>query len=146
MRSLSMKLWQMETISWCCHVHFFTSLVIWKGATRIITNCDRYYKVRWLLQIATVHLSSCGWQVGRQSGAQPFNHAKQLVMLRLSSSRPIGNNFPCHYFFFGVYLSSDYQFQVYYKVRQALLQSATEQTLAWKDLLCFVKTLWYWNI
>ena len=31
MRSLSMKLWQMETISWCCHVHYFTSLVIWKG-------------------------------------------------------------------------------------------------------------------
>ena len=30
-RSLSMKLWQMETISWCCHVHYFTSLVIWKG-------------------------------------------------------------------------------------------------------------------
>ena len=43
--------------------------------------------------------------------------------------------------YFWVYLSSDYQFQVYYKVRQALLQSATEQTLAWKDLLCFVKTL-----
>ena len=43
--------------------------------------------------------------------------------------------------YFGVYLSLDYQFQVYYKVRQVLLQSATEQTLAWKDLLCFVKTL-----
>ena len=27
----------------------------------------------------------------------------------------------------------------YYKVRR-LLQSATEQTLAWKDLSCFVKT------
>ena len=27
----------------------------------------------------------------------------------------------------------------YYKVRR-LLQSAREQTLAWKDLLCFVKT------
>ena len=43
--------------------------------------------------------------------------------------------------YFWVYLSSDYQFQVNYKVRQVLLQSATEQTLAWKDLLCFVKTL-----
>ena len=68
-----------------------------------IINRDRYYKVRWLLQIATVHLSSRGWQVGRQSGAQPFNHAKQLVMLRLSSSRPIGNNFPCHYLHFLYY-------------------------------------------
>ena len=26
-----------------------------QSATRFITNCDRYYKVRWLLQIATVH-------------------------------------------------------------------------------------------
>ena len=25
-----------------------------QSATRFITNCDRYYKVRWLLQIATV--------------------------------------------------------------------------------------------
>ena len=29
--------------------------------------------------------------------AQPFNHAKQLVMLRLSSSHLIRNNFPCHF-------------------------------------------------
>ena len=28
--SLSLKLWQMETISWCYHVHYLTSLVIWK--------------------------------------------------------------------------------------------------------------------
>ena len=28
---------------------------------------------------------------------QPFNHAKQLVMLRLSSSHLIWNNFPCHF-------------------------------------------------
>ena len=68
-----------------------------------ITNRERYYKVRWLLQIATVHLSSRGWQVGRQSVAQPFNHAKQLVMLRLSSSHPVGNNFPCYYLHFLYY-------------------------------------------
>ena len=41
--------------------------------------------------------------------------------------------------YFWVYLSSDYQFQVYYKVRQVLLQSATEQTLAWKDLYILLK-------
>ena len=29
--------------------------------------------------------------------AQPFNHAKQLVMLRLSSSHLIWKNFPCHF-------------------------------------------------
>ena len=62
-------------------------------------------------------------------------------MLRLSSSQLKRNNFPCHYLHFciiiiiiigvvvvvvvvfdetycWVYLSSDYQFQVYYKVRQ----------------------------
>ena len=27
-----------------------------QNATRFITNCDRYYKVRWLLQIGTVPL------------------------------------------------------------------------------------------
>ena len=26
-----------------------------QSATRLITNCDRYYEVRWLLQIAAVH-------------------------------------------------------------------------------------------
>ena len=30
-----------------------TALLL-QSATRFITNCDRYYKVRWLLQIATV--------------------------------------------------------------------------------------------
>ena len=35
-----------------------------------------------------------------------------------------------------VYLSSDYQFQVYYKVRQVLLQSATEQTLERPFMFC----------
>ena len=29
--------------------------------------------------------------------AQPFNHVKQLFMLRLSSSYLIRNNFPCHF-------------------------------------------------
>ena len=31
--------------------------VLLQSATRFITNCDRYYKVRWLLQIATGHRS-----------------------------------------------------------------------------------------
>ena len=31
--------------------------------------------------------------------AQPFNHAKQLVMLMLSSSHLIRNNFSCHFLF-----------------------------------------------
>ena len=35
-----------------------------------------------------------------------------------------------------VYLSSDYQFQVYYKMRQVLLQSATEQTLERPFMFC----------
>ena len=28
----------------------------------IITNCDRYYKVRWLFQLAAVHRIFCGTQ------------------------------------------------------------------------------------
>ena len=38
--------------------------------------------------------------------AQPFNHAKQLVMLRLSSSHLIRNNFPCH--FLSLAISTNY--------------------------------------
>ena len=31
-----------------------------QSTTRFITNCDRYYKVRWLLQIATVQGTKSG--------------------------------------------------------------------------------------
>ena len=144
-----------------CYTVYYKLRQVLQSAMNLlyITNRDRYYKVRWLLQIATVHLSSRGWQVARQSVAQPFYHAKQLVMLRLSSSHPIGNNFPCHYLHFLYYYyycccccccclwwNLFLGLLVLRLSISSLLQSATEQTLAWKDLLCFVKTLWYWNI
>ena len=43
--------------------------------------------------------------------AQPFNLAKQLVMLRLSSCHLIRNNFPCHYLHFLYYY---YYYNYYY--------------------------------
>ena len=105
--------------------------------------------MRWLLQIATVHLSSRGWQVARQSVAQPFNHAKQLVMLRLSSSHPIGNNFPCHYLHFLYYYyycccccccclwwNLFLGLLVLRLSISSLLQSATEQTLERPFMFC----------
>ena len=114
-------------------------------------------------------LSSRGWQVARRSIAQPFNLAKQLVMLRLSSSHLIRNNFPCHYLHFMYY----YYYYYYYCCCcccccclcwnlllgllilrlsiSSLLESAigitkcddyykVGQNKPWRDLLCFVRT------
>ena len=46
--------------------------------------------------------------------AQPFNNAKQLVVLRLSSSHLIRNNFPCHFLFFVFYYYYCYYYYYYY--------------------------------
>ena len=39
-----------------------------QSATRFITNCHRYYKVRWLLQIATVHVQALAQYLRALSG------------------------------------------------------------------------------
>ena len=51
-----------------------------QSAARFITNCDRYYKVRWmyykvrwLLQIATVHLVVINWRFRDTRGYKEYN-------------------------------------------------------------------------
>ena len=54
-----------------------------QSATRFITNCDRYYKVRWLLQIATVqHLSG---EAENSSTLYKFHEGRK-------GPRPMGSN------------------------------------------------------